>query len=375
MNPKPHFILVGGFLGAGKTTAVARLARYLGDQGLRAGLITNDQGRDLVDTAILRADGHATEEIAGGCFCCRFDALVAATGRLCQTWNPDVLVAEAVGSCTDLVATVLRPLQRIHGGDFTIAPVSVLVDPLQARRVLGLDEGNSFSSEVTYLYRKQLEEADIIVINKSDAVPARSLDELGLRLQSDFPAALRMEVSAREGFGLHAWFNHVLFHERSDRPSIALDYDRYAAGEERLGWFNAVVDVRGVREFDADVGLLELAAGGQTALRTRAVEVAHLKLSLQSETLPAERIASVNLVRGDSSPEVGARCGALISCGKLLINLRAEGAADGLEAAMNEAIASWASPRNLVVRTERVDCFHPGRPNPTHRDGDANLVQ
>jgi len=40
-----------GFLGSGKTTSVARLARHLTDQGLKVGLITNDQGSELVDTA------------------------------------------------------------------------------------------------------------------------------------------------------------------------------------------------------------------------------------------------------------------------------------------------------------------------------------
>ena len=73
-----RFIMIGGFLGAGKTMAVGRLAARLTEQGLRVGLITNDQGRNLVDTAMLRSQRFATEEIPGGCFCCRFDSLVEA---------------------------------------------------------------------------------------------------------------------------------------------------------------------------------------------------------------------------------------------------------------------------------------------------------
>jgi G3E family GTPase len=60
-----RYFMIGGFLGAGKTTAVAALAQRLVQQGLRVGLITNDQGSELVDTAMLRARGFATEEIAG----------------------------------------------------------------------------------------------------------------------------------------------------------------------------------------------------------------------------------------------------------------------------------------------------------------------
>src|SRR5439155_1481022 len=74
--PKARYLMIGGFLGAGKTTSVVRLAERLTKQGLRVGLITNDQGSELVDTAMLRSRGFATEEIPGGCFCCRFNSLV-----------------------------------------------------------------------------------------------------------------------------------------------------------------------------------------------------------------------------------------------------------------------------------------------------------
>ncbi len=39
----PCFILVGGSLGAGKTTTIARLARTYTDQGEKIGIVTNDQ--------------------------------------------------------------------------------------------------------------------------------------------------------------------------------------------------------------------------------------------------------------------------------------------------------------------------------------------
>ena len=106
-----RFILLGGFLGAGKTTALLRLARTYAGQGLRVGVITNDQADDLVDTGTFRAAGYETEEVPRGCFCCRFDALLEAAGRLDA---PDVLLAEPVGSCTDIVATVIRPLEQAY---------------------------------------------------------------------------------------------------------------------------------------------------------------------------------------------------------------------------------------------------------------------
>src|ERR671918_202760 len=166
------YVMVGGFLGAGKTTALLRLAEHFTAQGRRVGLITNDQSQGLVDTAMVDAKGYPVEEITGGCFCCRFDSLMDAAERLTARSTPDVFLAEPVGSCTDLKATVSYPLRRIYGDAFSVAPFSVLLDPDRALRVLGLEEGRRFSEKVSYVYRKQLEEADVLVINKIDVIEA-----------------------------------------------------------------------------------------------------------------------------------------------------------------------------------------------------------
>src|SRR5579863_2949165 len=184
---RARYVMIGGFLGAGKTTCVAKLAQQLTTAGLKVGLITNDQGSELVDTAMLRSRGFATEEIPGGCFCCRFNSLVDAADKLTKKTRPDVFIAEPVGSCTDLVATVTYPLRRMYGDNFAIAPLSVLVDPVRAQRVFGLAEGRKFSDKVLYIYRKQLEEADLIVVNKSDLLAEAALESLASKLAAEFP--------------------------------------------------------------------------------------------------------------------------------------------------------------------------------------------
>ncbi|MEI9894012.1 MAG: GTP-binding protein [Chthoniobacter sp.] len=228
---KARYIMIGGFLGAGKTTAVAKLAQRLTERGLKVGLITNDQGRELVDTQMLRAKGFATEEIPGGCFCCRFNSLVEAAGKLTDATQPDVFVAEPVGSCTDLVATVTYPLRRIYGDQFTIAPVSVLVDPVRLARVLGLEGGGNFSEKVVYIYKKQLEEADILVINKVDLLGPERIEQLRAALGTQFPRAEILTVSARDGTDLDAWFARLENDEHGRHATMDVDYDVYADGE------------------------------------------------------------------------------------------------------------------------------------------------
>ena len=369
---KARYIMIGGFLGAGKTTAMGKLARYLTDQGLRVGLITNDQAGGLVDTKLMRNQGFATEEIAGGCFCCRFNTLVDAAAKLTDSTKPDVFIAEPVGSCTDLVATVTYPLRRMYGAEFSIAPLSVLVDPIRARRVLGLDQGGSFSSKVAYIYKKQLEEADMIIINKRELLSAEELVELTDALQREFPEARILSASARHDAGLEAWFRSIFSQtQQAERSPMQLDYDIYADGEALLGWLNATVTLKAADEFDANAFLSSFAADIQARLQAHNAEVAHLKMTYSPDDGIAGEIASVNLVRNDNIPETGMTLDEPSTGGQLIINLRAETEPEHLLSAIRNSLEQVsASFPSLTATLDHEEHFSPGKPVPTYRDGE-----
>ena len=361
--------MIGGFLGAGKTTAVAGLARYLTEAGHRVGLITNDQGRGLVDTAMLRSLGFATEEIPGGCFCCKFKSLTDAAASLTESTRPDVIIAEPVGSCTDLVATVTYPLRRIYGNSYHIAPLTVLVDPIRAQRVLGLAEGGNFSEKVIYIYRKQMEEADLIVISKCELLSPEKLAELKAALEQDFPEAEVLAVSVREGTGLDPWFERMATGEQIPRAAMPVDYEIYADGEALLGWFNATVAVTADEEFETADLLRELCVAVQTRLAAIPAEVAHLKMTYSPDESLGGDVAVVNLVRSDFVPELGITLDEPSAGGQLIINLRAEADPDALSAAVIDALRETAAAHpGLTLNPEHHEHFRPGRPTPTHRD-------
>ena len=368
MPDKARYIMIGGFLGAGKTTAVSKLARRLTDRGLKVGLITNDQGSELVDTKMLRSQGFATEEIPGGCFCCRFNSLVDAADKLEETTRPDVFIAEPVGSCTDLVATVTYPLRRIYGEAFSIAPLSVLVDPIRARRVLGLDEGGSFSQKVIYIYRKQLEEADIIVISKCELLDDAKLSELTQALMREFPAAQVIAVSSREGTNLEAWFDTVESGEQSARTTMEVDYETYADGEALLGWLNATINVSAEDEFDAQQLLEKLALALQKRLADGGAEIAHLKMTFSPDDAISGEVAVINLVRSDYKPELCIQLDEPAESGQIILNLRAEAAPDMLAKSVHDAIAEITTGEGITLKLDHLEHFRPGKPQPTHRD-------
>lgn len=362
---KARYVMIGGFLGAGKTTSILNFAAWLSAQGLRVGLITNDQGGGLVDTALANAHRMPVEEIVGGCFCCRFNSLVEAADALVRDTAPDVLIAEPVGSCTDLVATVTLPLEQIYGDRFTVAPVSAVVDPLRAERVLGLAPA-SLSEHVSYIYRKQLEEAEIIVINKCDLVDRPRIDRLREALAALAPRAVIHECSAREGSGLEPWFVEMRDGLSQAAAIAEIDYEEYAYGESLLGWLNAEVRVGAADadEYDGTALLVDILSQVRETLARAGHEVAHMKGTLSVEGDPYE-LAAANLVRTQDEPAVSHRLAEPIDIGRLLINLRAEAAPADLEAAVREALDAVAA--RLPCEVLHIEHFRPGRPIPTYR--------
>ncbi len=364
--------MIGGFLGAGKSSAVLALAEHLRDRGQTVGLITNDQSVGLVDTALMKSHGFAVEEIPGGCFCCRFDSLVAASRNLEAAAAPDVFIAEPVGSCTDLVATVSYPLQRIYGDQYTIAPLSVMVDPIRAMRILGLAAGRSFSPKVVYVYRKQLEEADLIVINKIDLLTAGELEALRGRIEAEFPQAQVLCVSIRSGGGLPDWFDRITSQTIGSRATMDIDYDTYAEGEALMGWLNATIRLEAPRAFDGELIMMSLAARIRDGVAKLGGEIAHLKMTM----LPDDHggaAATLNMVRNDYVPELSQSLAEKMRRGELLVNLRAEADPADLESIVRQALPASA-PTGVSASVEHLAQFRPGRPQPKWRMTDAQTL-
>jgi len=269
---------IGGFLGAGKTTALVEAARNLIARGVRVGVITNDQGRHLVDTALVRSLGLQTEEITGGCFCCRFTEFVKHASRVVDQLRPDIILAEAVGSCTDLAATVYEPLRRFHVAEFEPAPLSVFVEPLRIQELLG--HSSQFEDSVRYLFEKQLAEAELIILSKSDMLNQAEIknftEELG-QLAGEIPVSV---MSARTGFGVNEWVDQLLRVRSVGNTDLDLDYEIYGQAETSLGWLNATVDLASDRDFrPAELGEA-VVVNIQEQCRATKSAIAHLKLLL-----------------------------------------------------------------------------------------------
>ncbi len=358
-----RLILVGGFLGAGKTTLLAQATYRLSKRGLKVGLVTNDQAEDLVDTEFLEEKGMSVQEVSGGCFCCRFGCLLSASDLLVEESESDILLAEPVGSCTDISATVLQPLKQFYARRFSVAPFSVLADPIRLTQSLGQGAraDDPLPKEVSYILRKQLEEADLIVLNKADLLGRDQIADIRRLLEAEFPHAPIFEMSALTGEGVDDWLDAVMGEAPGGTRIASVDYDIYASGEARLGWLNGSVRLRGDEKDWPDFAC-RLLRSMQERLRRPSAEIAHVKLVMAT----AGGSIFANVTSSEAEPSVrGSLTG---SPDDVLLTLNARVATDPvrLREVVTECLESCCGDE---IRSEVIEMqsFSPGRPQPVHR--------
>lgn len=361
-----RLIFLGGFLGSGKTTTLLRLASDLVRAGTRVGILTNDQGEELVDTELFRASGLETRDVRGGCFCCRLEDFVAQAARLVSRSKPDFLLAEPVGSCTDLVATVLRPLQQGHRGEYAIAPFTVLVDPLRARNALSREGKATFSEKVTYIYRLQQLEADAIAINKVETLSPRERDELVSLLHAQFPEKEILGFSAKTGEGFDDLAGWLLGpSDRTLPASPEIDYDTYAEGEAELAWFDGRFGLSAPMPMDMDDALTSLGLLLRARLSAAGLQIAHVKLFLRA----GERTCTLSIPGNDALSELSRRAETSASSLDLMVNARVAATPDVLREIVEGCLRAWTATHSVSVSQRAKSSFSPSRPVPTCRIG------
>jgi hypothetical protein len=352
-------VTVGGFLGAGKTTLIAKAASILARRGLRIGVLTNDQAANLVDTALVRLARFPVAEVSGACFCCAYGRFREELDNLSEA-APDVILAEPVGSCVDIAATVLRPLDREAPSRFRIAPFTVVLDPAAwrlARYAQGMPEATA------YIYHTQLLEGDVIALNKSDVETPQSFALAEAEIAARFPRATLTRVAAATGFGVEPWLDGVLAAGAGGSARIDVDYDRYADGEAALGWLNASIELRPTGVIDWGEALDDLMERIVERIDEAQARAAHLKCLLTTGSLAM----AANSVVGRPQPQRRTLAeGPADNWAALIVNARVPLPPEDLRGIVTDVLA--ARP-DLGGAIRALHSFAPSRPVPIHRLG------
>jgi G3E family GTPase len=346
--------VLSGFLGSGKTTAIRQACDILNSRGSRVAVITNDQGSQLVDGFVFTQRKIPHYQIGGGCFCCNYSQLDNSIESLTQEYQPENLFAEAAGTCTDIVASVIKPLKQFR--ELRHITFTTVVDARLLQMML--QDVAPFHHDVTYLYFKQLQEAQIILITKIDLINPRELAICREFLKRNYPGAQVVEQN-NMGDRAHAPWLELLLSEGERQSAVIpdLDYDRYANGEAMLGYLDQhlVVDSGTNNAHEAALYLVDAFL---SRLKKLHAALGHVKFWINGEKI------SVTATNDDTTGSIETQ--PAVSC-EIIVNARVQVDDTVLKMTMEEAIVDTAEKFEVRIGVLASAHFKPGYPKPEHR--------
>jgi G3E family GTPase len=210
----------------------------------------------------------------------------------------------------------------------------------------------------------QMDEADWILVNKSDTLSGAKRTEIEKLLKENFPNKPTGLISAKTGDGVAAWLKKI---QAAPPPQagatiVPVDYDRYAHGEAVLGWLNAAVKVsRKNSNENVSMLLQKLMDRFHVELKKAGAEIGHVKAILHLD----DKECAANLTRLDGNVDVR-EVEPKTDVPTLILNARVQMSPEELEKMVRELLETVAS-EHLDVQIQSLRCLMPGRPNPTHR--------
>ena len=169
--------VIGGYLGAGKTTLLNHLLRN--NAGLRLAVIVNDFGDINIDAELIKNQEGDTINLANGCICCSLaGGFVQALSALTEMDQPpEHILVEASGVADPHNLSQYGYMDRLRRNGVIVVADAETVQAKSGDKYVG-----------TTVVR-QLQDSDLIILNKVDLVDANTLKDVHNWLQKLVPDA------------------------------------------------------------------------------------------------------------------------------------------------------------------------------------------
>ena len=178
------FTVIGGFLGAGKTTLLNHLLTQ--SSGIRFAVLVNDFGDLNIDDSLISSHEGQTISLANGCVCCSISndfnrTMINLVKRIEEF---DQVVVEASGvSEPDRIMDIAR-----LDPELSPSGIVVLVDAAEVQK-------RSTDRYISNTVLKQLQTAELLIVNKIDLVSRGKLAEVEAWLEDVSPTAVRLNTT------------------------------------------------------------------------------------------------------------------------------------------------------------------------------------
>lgn len=353
--------LVNGFLGSGKTTAIINATKNLIQQGKTVGIVTNDKGQFQVDTAFFQSSHIPTRQVTGGCFRCSFSEFEEKIVQLQENVSPDIIFAESVGSCVDLVNTIFSPLQQNTILHVETTTYSVFTD-IRLFQYWINHEPLPFSDKINYLFEKQIEESKLLLLNKSDLLPPDQQKEISAIAIEQFPEKMIFLQNSLDQSGIQPWLN-ALENQMTlkDHPRLVVDYPTYKSGENEMAWLDQKFTIESHTPERIKPALIELIRLLLDSLQKENVFVGHLKLliSFPEEGTKLSFTTADFLAKPFPSDWIELIPDVSVYSLSVILNVRVAIVADKFSEFVKNAVNQVALSTQIYIRSEKGFSYNP----------------
>lgn len=350
---KTNIMLIGGFMGAGKTASILSIAKYMLREGKKTGIIINEQGSLSIDAEFLKRQGLQVCEISGSPLFSSFRQFEEKLLTFKEKGDFDIILVEPIGNCTDLISTIIKPIKDSNSGkwkEYRILPLSVIEDPLYL---------NGFHKDAEFIIQKQIEEADVIVLNKEDMLNKTDKMKITAYMEEKYPNKKLFFTSVNQNRGIQEWI-YQIFQMGNDRELYAnnclnICYDHYNKANRDIGWLNMSCEFSVEQRISAITFLTSLADSIKSKLKGKSKEIIHLKIYYYNNN--ASCILSCTTVSVENN--ICQNLKTSVHYGNLMINIRAFIESEELSNIIRDILEASLQNMNAVHSNLKIECFAP----------------
>ncbi len=350
-----RYIVLSGFLGSGKTTAMLAFSKLIDERGQKPAILVNDLGtKYLVDGIYTETSGFCCDEITGECICYQTDELLMKLRRFRDSSGADIIFSDIPGCGVGALDHVYHTMARSYPGEFVLCPFTAVADPERLRKLLPERAGLNLPDEMHFLFDAQLKEAEVILLNKIDTLTGTQRQEYLDFLTENYPAAKVFLISARTGEGIAEALDY-LTQTVSTLPEPDIDFDSplFPEAERHLCWYDRRFFVKSPSLFDGNIFLSELFEAVRSKLSSAGRNIPHMKVFADGEG----GFAKASMLGIDYPAEFDCCFTSPQTELRAVINARATCESEILDFLMDSALKETCKLFGLKLRVFLTECF------------------